>query len=285
MSFDKIDNIENTSIQHGKLSNRVYIMSLDSKNTSIIIKIVENLAKSNNYTKIIAKVPERSVKEFIANEYIEEARVPDMYHGVETGYFMCKYYDEARRIDKNEGFIEEVLNESLKTCKKSKKEKREIKSRKIEKMTNEDISDMTELYSQVFESYPFPITDQDYIATTMHEQVDYYGIRIKGKLVALASAECDYDSNYAEITDFAVSEDYRQQGLAGQLLEAMEKDLKEKDILTYFTIARAKSIGMNKTFSNHKYSYAGTLVNNTNIAGEIESMNVWYKSVNQKFIS
>ncbi|KAF0091759.1 MAG: lysine 2 3-aminomutase [Fusobacteria bacterium] len=283
MSFDKIDNIENTSIQHGELSNRVYIMSLDSKNTSKIIEIVENLARSNEYTKIIVKVPERSVKEFIANDYIEEAQIPDMFHGVETGYFMCKYYDEARRIDKNKDYIDEILDESLKVNKKSKKEKREIKIRKIEKMTNEDITDMIQLYSQVFESYPFPITNQDYIAITMHEQVDYYGVRIKGKLVAIASAECDYDSNYAELTDFGVLQDYRQQGLAGQLLEAMEKDLKEKDILTYFTIARAKSIGMNKTFSNNKYTYAGTLVNNTNIAGEIESMNVWYKSVNQNF--
>lgn len=284
MSFDKIDNIENTSIQHGKLSNRVYIMSLDSKNTSKIIEIVENLAKSNEYTKIIAKVPERSIKEFIANHYIEEAKVPDMYHGVETGYFMCKYFDEARRIDKNLELIDEVLNESMKVNNKSEKGKKEAKSRMIEKMTNDDISDMTQLYRQVFTTYPFPITDQNYIATTMHEQVDYYGIRIKGKLVALASAECDYDSNYAELTDFAVLHDYRQQGLARQLLEAMEKDLKDKDILTYFTIARTKSVGMNKTFIGHKYSYAGTLVNNTNIAGEIESMNVWYKSVNQKFL-
>lgn len=283
MSFDKIDNIESTSIQHGELSDRVYIMTLDSKNTSMIIKIVESLAESNKYTKIVAKVPERSVKEFIANDYIEEAQVPDMYHGVEAGYFMCKYFDEARRIEKDKELIDEVLDESLKLNKKSKKEKREVKIRKIEKMTSDDISDMTQLYSQVFKTYPFPITDKDYIATTMHEQVDYYGIRIKGKLVALASAECDFDNNYAELTDFAVSEEYRQQGLARQLLEAMEKDLKDKDILTYYTIARAKSLGMNKTFSGLKYSYAGTLVNNTNIAGEIESMNVWYKSVNQKF--
>ncbi len=283
MRFDKIDNIESTSIQHGKLSDRVYIMSLDSKNTSTIITIVENLAKSNEYTKIIAKVPERSVKEFIANEYVEEAKVPDMFFGVETGYFMCKYFDEARMIDKNKDFIDEVLVESLNVKRKSKKQKREVKSRKIEKMTSEDIKDMTELYSQVFATYPFPITDQEYIAMTMHEQIQYYGIRIRGELVALASAECDYDNNYAELTDFAVSEDYRQQGLARQLLEAMEKDLKDKDILTYFTIARALSPGMNKTFSGLGYTYAGTLVNNTNISGNIESMNVWYKLVNQKF--
>jgi hypothetical protein len=34
---------------------------------------------------------------------------------------------------------------------------------------------------------------------------------------------------------------------------------------------------MNITFGRRGYRYAGTLVNNTWIGGAIESMNVWYK--------
>ena len=34
---------------------------------------------------------------------------------------------------------------------------------------------------------------------------------------------------------------------------------------------------MNKTFLNAGYNYSGTLTKNTQIAGKIESMNVWYK--------
>jgi beta-lysine N6-acetyltransferase len=34
---------------------------------------------------------------------------------------------------------------------------------------------------------------------------------------------------------------------------------------------------MNKTFLKFDYCYSGTLINNTNIAGSIESMNVYYK--------
>jgi hypothetical protein len=34
---------------------------------------------------------------------------------------------------------------------------------------------------------------------------------------------------------------------------------------------------MNITFAKNGYEYAGTLKNNTNISGNIESMNVWYK--------
>jgi beta-lysine N6-acetyltransferase len=34
---------------------------------------------------------------------------------------------------------------------------------------------------------------------------------------------------------------------------------------------------MNVTFSRAGYTFTGTLINNTNIGGSIESMNVWYK--------
>jgi len=36
---------------------------------------------------------------------------------------------------------------------------------------------------------------------------------------------------------------------------------------------------MNITFARNNYSFAGTLINNTNISGQIESMNVWYKAL------
>ena len=46
---------------------------------------------------------------------------------------------------------------------------------------------------------------------------------------------------------------------------------------TWYTIARALSAGMNITFAKAGYRYAGTLVNNTDISGTIESMNVWWR--------
>ena len=53
--------------------------------------------------------------------------------------------------------------------------------------------------------------------------------------------------------------------------------MKDKDIITAYTIARAISFGMNITFAKNGYKYSGTLKNNTNISGKLESMNVWYK--------
>lgn len=43
---------------------------------------------------------------------------------------------------------------------------------------------------------------------------------------------------------------------------------------------RLRANPMNKTFLERGYAYSGTLFNNTNIAGNIERMNVLCKHVN-----
>lgn len=43
------------------------------------------------------------------------------------------------------------------------------------------------------------------------------------------------------------------------------------------TIARAHATGMNIVFARQGYAFAGTLPNNTQIKGDLESTNVWYK--------
>lgn len=277
MNKDKIETIDNTVFQHGKHSDRIYLMSLDTKNTGRVINLLESLAETNNYTKIIAKISERSLTDFVACDYAQEALIPGLYHGIEDGYFMSKYISPNRALDNNKVEIEKILAEALKSS--SKADSRKNIKREIIKMSLGDVQEMAEFYQGVFETYPFPIFDPEYLAKTMHEDVEYFGIRDGDKLIALASAEIDLENSNAEATDFAVLEEYRRQGLAQQLLVRIEKELKGKDIHTYFTIARSLSPGMNKTFAKLGYKYAGTLINNTGIAGSIESMNVWYKTL------
>ena len=51
----------------------------------------------------------------------------------------------------------------------------------------------------------------------------------------------------------------------------------QQGLKTAYSIARSLSPAMNITFVKNGYKYGGTLGNNTNIAGRIESMNIWYK--------
>jgi lysine 2,3-aminomutase len=111
----------------------------------------------------------------------------------------------------------------------------------------------------------------------MHEDIHYFGVYEKRRLVAISSAEVDKKGGYAEMTDFATDPDFRGQKLGQFLLEKMEKEMKAMKIKTLYTIARLKSPPMNKVFLKHQYVYAGTLLRNTNISGSIESMNIYYK--------
>jgi hypothetical protein len=63
------------------------------------------------------------------------------------------------------------------------------------------------------------------------------------------------------------------------MLEEMQRSMRRQGIRMAFSIARALSPGMNVIFAKNGYRYAGTLGHNTNIAGRIESMNVWYKQM------
>ncbi len=105
------------------------------------------------------------------------------------------------------------------------------------------------------------------------------GILKREQLIALASADVDTEGKNAEMTDFATLPAFRGNNLSVILLSEMENEMKKQEINTLYTIARLNSVAMNKTFLKLKYKYAGTLIKNTNIAGKIESMNVYYKHV------
>jgi putative beta-lysine N-acetyltransferase len=145
----------------------------------------------------------------------------------------------------------------------------------------EDAGDLAALYRQVFASYPYPITDPAYLVQTMATHVVYRIIRDQdGKLVAAASAETAPKYANAEMTDFATLPSQRGLGLAQHLLAALEDDMIERRIPNLYTVARARSAGMNRVFFNRGYQWTGTLVNNCHIAGAFEDMHVWCKTIN-----
>ena len=275
---DKIEEISNSLIHHGKNNDRIYLMKLDNKDITTIFNDLYNLAYKNRYGKIIAKVPTNSYGYFLENDYTREAHIPSFFKNGENLYFMSKYLDENRKIESDEKIVENVLYDSKNT--ETLNDKKLANKFKIRVCGHNDIEEMASLYEKVFETYPFPIHDDSYLADTMKDNVIYFGVwDDNNKLIALSSSETDKESLTSEMTDFATSPEYRKTGLASLLLKAMEVELKKRNFRILYTIARAKSHGMNKAFSKNGYEYTGTLVNNTNIFGNIESMNVWYKNI------
>ena len=275
---DVVEKIMNSIVHHGQNSNRIYLMKLDESDLSEIPQKLDRLAEKNLYTKIVAKIPCKFKNIFLESGYEQEAFIPKFYNGDGDGCFMCKYFDEKRKVNVLNSKCKEILKTALK--KDVPDVKKSLERGYVCRRANEnDIPSIVDLYRAVFISYPFPIFDEKYIAQTMKENVIYFGIWHENKLIALSSIEMDKRNCNAEMTDFAVLNEYRGNGFALYLLEEMENNFNRLNIKTAFTIARAKSAGMNITFAKKGYIYAGTLVNNTDISGQIESMNVWYKNI------
>ncbi|MBN1155926.1 putative beta-lysine N-acetyltransferase [candidate division KSB1 bacterium] len=277
---DKLEKLGVSLIQHGKHSDRVYLMKLFKEDKNSIVGKLNALADQYDYGKIFCKVPEWGIDVFKSHGYIEEAMIPDYYGGEMSVYFYSRFRDESR------GIVPEKRNERIKKNLELARGKfnelagkRSRALKHILKLDHENVGDLVELYKVIFDSYPFPIYNPDYIKRTMDTNIDYYGIYENGALIATASSEKDEEGLNAEMTDFATLPKRRGQGLASAILMRMEQELRDQGYYTLHTIARAQSAGMNITFSKLGYLYGGTLVNNTQIAGRIESMNVWYKRI------
>lgn len=277
INMDSIEKTGHSTIQHGKFNNRIYLMKYDKQDESDILFRLNDLATKNDYSKIIAKIPASVQPLFLMDGYTQEAYIPEFYFGNEDAFFMTKYFDPKRSI-----ITGDSVSSLLKLLSTQQKANGEVLPEQFSMGTTRlrHIESMAKLYQQVFKTYPFPITEPAYLEKTMEEgNVIYFGVWDKGKLVGLSSAEMDGSNLNAEMTDFAVLPEYRGQKLASFLLKEMENKMKELKYKTLYTISRLDSPGITKTFINGGYHFTGILKNNTNISGQIESMNVFYKSI------
>jgi len=275
---DQLTRIGRSTIQHGKENDRVYLMKLADQDMPEILGKIERLATDNGYGKVFAKVPTRWRSLFAGAGYISEALVPLFFGGREDCHFMARYHDRQRHFEPKLKEIAAIISAAQQV--KPASRSREPRNYTIRPCREEDSPEMAELFGAVFESYPFPVDDPDYLDRTMDNNVLYFGAwDVNDRLAALAAAEQDAAAANVEMTDFVTAPPHRRQGLARHLLRIMERNMRAKGLLVAYTIARAKSVGMNKSFAYAAYQYGGTLIRNTQICGKLESMNVWYKKL------
>ncbi len=277
--IDKIEHFHSSTLQHGKHNDRIFLMETDPEKTCEIIDYIEFLSKKYKYTKIIAKVPIRFYKEFQKQGYIEEARIPNLYKGEFDGLFLAKYpeWNNKRNQEPNTNQIKKVINIA-----KSKPKSHQIKldeGFEFKQLNQNDTDEITSLFKKVFKTYPFNIFCKNFVRNSMNENVKYFGIKKDNELVSISSADMDKKHLNAEMTDFATLPEYRGKNFALYLLKQMEKYLNVEGFKTAYATARSISYAMNITFAKNNYNYCNTLVNNTNIGGNIESLNVWHKNL------
>ncbi|MGD8368104.1 MAG: putative beta-lysine N-acetyltransferase [Desulfobacterales bacterium] len=272
--IDTIETLHRSTIQHGPLNRRIYLMKLHPDDAARIIPELSRLAREHGYGKILAKVPESLAERFRRAGYRTEARIPGFFKNGDAGLFMALFINPLREQERRPG---PVTRSSAAVAAAVIDPAGNPVLDEMEECRPADAPAMSRLYREVFATYPFPIHEPAFLARAMEGHTRFFCRREADRIVALGSCEMDPDNGTVEMTDFAVAPDRRGKGLAGRLLSHMESAMRRCRMRMAYTIARSGSPAMNITFKKNGYRFAGALCNNTHIGGRIESMWVWYK--------
>jgi len=242
-----------------------------------MIEELGRLTTEYNAKKLIVKAKSKDVEKFLSNGFIIEAIIKGYYSGNDA-YLMVVYHDNERRT--SDKWIEEddILQGALKlSTTYETKELDPVFEVSLSKDT--DAKQLATLYDDVFETYPTPMNEEEYIQQVMEEGTVFYQIKKDGNIVSAASAEVNDKYHNAEITDCATRPEFRRYGFMKILIKALEEELVKKGIFCAYSLARSLSFGMNASFHQLGYDYTGRLIKNCDISGNFEDMNVWVKDL------
>ncbi|MFB3163104.1 putative beta-lysine N-acetyltransferase [Neobacillus sp. 179-J 1A1 HS] len=246
-------------------------------NTQLVLEKAEELARMHHAEKLIMKV--RSEDFFhLLEKGLQPETVVDRYFLGSDAHFFSKFYTVERK--KNEHWItEDGMIHSIYQLDSSFDKPYPPKEYELKKADESCAEELSGLYREVFQIYPTPLHDPDYVKKTMKEGTVYYVFFHQGKIVSAASAEVNSFYKNAELTDCATLKEHRKYGLMKIILRELEGELKQQGIYCAYSIARSLSFGMNAVLYQLGYKYRGRLMNNCYIYDKLENMNMWVKNL------
>lgn len=257
-------------------NRRLKVLDYEATDYAAMLGRTRWLADANDFDKIFLKATKDDWQVFLEHGYMLEGVLRYYFRG-EDAYVLSRFRTQERLT--SEHLIKETeLIENLTKTPRDHVPGPLPEGYKLELARPEHIPGMVTLYREVFQTYPSPLTHPDYIQQTMERNIVYRVItNDAGEVVSSASADIDTKHSNAEMTDCATRNSERGRGLMFHLLRALENDLRERKIMTGYTLARAMSVGMNRVFYRLDYEFSGRLVNNCEMQGSYEDMNIWVK--------
>nr|WP_263326048.1 putative beta-lysine N-acetyltransferase [Neobacillus sp. Marseille-Q6967] len=246
-------------------------------NIHLLLAKAEELARFHHAEKLIFKARAEDLCSFFEMGLQSEAIV-DRYFLGSDAYFFSKFYTPERKQNGHwiteDGIIHSIYQLDTKVDKADPPQEYELK-----KADEHCANELSQLYSQVFEIYPTPLHDPEYVKKTMADGTIYYVFYHQGKIVSAASAEVNQLYKNAELTDCATLKEHRKYGLMKIILQELERELTNQGIYCAYSIARSLSFGMNAVLFQLGYKYRGRFMNNCYIYDKLENMNMWVKNL------
>jgi putative beta-lysine N-acetyltransferase len=235
------------------------------------------LAEANGFDKVICMARHDDWQRFLRHGYVLEA-VLKYFHRGEDAFVVSKFRSQERLT--SHVLMEEIISIERLMAEESSVVHRALPAGYQVRMARRgDVPELLELYSTIFESYPSPLVHESYLQTVFQQESLFTVCVHEGRIVAAASAELHPDDLAAELTDCATRKEARGLGLMTHILRALEDELRLRRYVCGYTMARARSFGMNRVFHRMGYAFSGRLVNNCDIYGAYEDMNIWVKDL------
>lgn len=270
-------------IKQSKLSASIYRDGVNKRirvddisgNLPSLLSYLDTEVQSAHFEKLIIKAREHQVRTLLEKGFVLEAVISHYFNG-DSAHFMSKFMKEERRTSHYWCDEDEILSsvQKLRGFPSIKEVEPAIQLAGIGLA-----EELARLYKEVFQLYPVPLHDPDYIKDAMNNGTIFVCIREDGKVISAASAEINDQYKNAELTDCATLPQYRKGGYMKNLIAKLEEELMSRQIFCAYTIARALSYGMNAVFHQRGYQYRGRLANNCYIYDKMEDMNIWEKNL------
>ena len=247
--------------------------SVPVKDLEAIIKF----ASEHGAGKVLCNCLKDELGVFYDAGFILEGKIEGFFRG-DSAYCMSCFICDQRKQNHNHEDENAIIGKCLAvkgTYEYNEKDFKYI----IRDAGEQDINDIVALFSEVFSTYPTPVYDEEYIRDTMNGKILYKVAVCDGKIIGMASADLDCKNLNAEITDCATHPEFRGKGILSNIIYFLEQDLRRKGYITLYSLARAVNPGVNIALSKHDYKFKGRMVNNCNICGSFEDMNIWVKGL------
>ncbi|WP_035665904.1 putative beta-lysine N-acetyltransferase [Halalkalibacter akibai] len=240
---------------------------------------IQDLIDDKRFTKIIIHSKQKDIIKFLSEGYSFEAIFSGFFNGSDN-YVLAFYKTNERRSSVNWVKEDQIIKDVV--SKGRDYQLSAVPSAYHFRRANvRDARQLAELYAKVFDVYPTPMNDWNYVSKVLEGDTIFFIVETEHKIVSAASADIDREFGNAELTDCATLPEHRKYGLIKRLLIRLEDELRQEHIYNAYSIARALSFGMNAAFYQLNYSYRGRLINNCYIYDKLEDMNVWVKDLSK----
>ncbi|MBA4551852.1 putative beta-lysine N-acetyltransferase [Thermoactinomyces vulgaris] len=267
----------NVSYEVDEFNSRIKLIQYSRYDVESLLKHLEELAKEKDIGKVMIYANPEDISFFEKLGFQREGEISGFFQG-NPACILSRFLEEDRAHKKDEEKKDQIV-EMAEQAEAIKERPRLDPKYQLRHAVKEDAEALAKLYQLVFETYPTPIHDPDFIRQCMDQDVYFTVVTEGDQIVSSASADVFPHFQCAEITDCATHPDHRGNGLLSAIIYDLELRMKEKGIPHLFSLTRAVSTGMNMVIAKLGFEYKGRLIQNSQISGDFEDMNIWVKKL------